>query len=195
MSALPHWHSYMQTWVPLCGTVCVLQSSHVWSHTLVRMCMCISPSDSQYHLKPLCIVTWKHGFSVWHFACPSHPASSPTPCLECVHASVHVFIPLLVPHLGYTHTNLSNYRHVYLHHVKSGLHAINIKANKNTSYFFASQKRNNLQLELRGFLGMEVLPPNRGVTSGQKWDLQSETLTGPYLATQAYCYSSFLSDF
>ena len=40
--------SYMETWVPLCGSVCVSQA----------------------------------------------PASIPTPWLECVHASVHVFMSI-----------------------------------------------------------------------------------------------------
>ena len=29
---------------------------------------------------------------MFHCVCPSHPACSPTPCLECVHASVHEFM-------------------------------------------------------------------------------------------------------
>ena len=39
---------------------------------------------------------------MWQCECPSHPASGPTPCLECVHASVHVFmstcLPMSTPH-------------------------------------------------------------------------------------------------
>ena len=42
VDAPPLLNSYIETRVYLCGTLCVLQSSHLWSHTLVRMCICIS---------------------------------------------------------------------------------------------------------------------------------------------------------
>ena len=42
MSAPPTMHNYMDTWVSLCGTVCLLQSSHFCFYTLFRMCTCIS---------------------------------------------------------------------------------------------------------------------------------------------------------
>ena len=56
-------------------------------------CLCL--------VHPLCIVSWKH----WHpcmavCLCPSHLISSPTPCLECVHASVHEFMSTLHPTSG-----------------------------------------------------------------------------------------------
>ena len=35
-------HSCVQTCVPLCGAKCMSQSPLLWSHTLVRMCTCIS---------------------------------------------------------------------------------------------------------------------------------------------------------
>ena len=38
----PHLHTYMKRWIPLCGTVCVFQSLYFWSHTLFKMCTCIS---------------------------------------------------------------------------------------------------------------------------------------------------------
>ena len=41
MLAQPPMDSYMETWVPLCGSVCVSQSPCLWSDTLVRMCTCI----------------------------------------------------------------------------------------------------------------------------------------------------------
>ena len=69
-------------------------------------------------------------------------------------------------YFSHIHTDLSNYRQVYLHHVKSGLHTKNIRANKNTSYLFASQKRNDLQLELR--------PPLGGPTSTWRSHLKME---------------------
>ena len=36
------------------------------------------------------------GVSVWYCVCCSHLISVPTPCLECVHALVHVFMPTWV---------------------------------------------------------------------------------------------------
>ena len=42
MLAKPPMDSYMERWVPVCGTVCVSQSPWLWSHTLVRMCTCIN---------------------------------------------------------------------------------------------------------------------------------------------------------
>ena len=44
-------HSYMQKWVPLCGTVCTSQSCPFWSHILVRMCTYIS-THMHVHLTP-----------------------------------------------------------------------------------------------------------------------------------------------
>ena len=42
MSSPPPMSSYMEKWVTLCGTACVLQSSHLWFHNLARLCTCIS---------------------------------------------------------------------------------------------------------------------------------------------------------
>ena len=42
MSGPPHINSYMESWVPLCVTSCVSHSPWLWSHTLYRMCICIS---------------------------------------------------------------------------------------------------------------------------------------------------------
>ena len=47
---------------------------------------------------PLWIVTWKVGCPcVSLHVCPSHLIFVPTPCLECVHASVHEFMSTLHP--------------------------------------------------------------------------------------------------
>ena len=73
---------------------------------------------------------------------------------------------------GHTNRDLSNYRQAYLHHVKTGLHTTNIRANKNTSYFFASQMRNNLHLEVPPLI--RGPPPIAGETSDQKSHLQLE---------------------
>ena len=63
MSATPPLHSYMQTFA------------------FEFPCL----------LNPLYIVTCKHQCTyVALFVCPSHASSAPRPCLDCVHASVHV---------------------------------------------------------------------------------------------------------
>ena len=153
MVAQPPMHCYMQTWIPLCGSVCVSQSLDHWSHTLFRMCTCISTCihvHLTYHVcftflnsdmetwvplygsvcvlqsacfgptpwlkcvhasvhvlcEPefrilihlLCIVIWKYGLpGVAQCVCSSQSTFVPTPCLECVHASVHVFMSTQLP--------------------------------------------------------------------------------------------------
>ena len=80
--AWPPLHSYIEKWVPLCSTVCVYQSLHFW-----YMYLCLL--DSPCLLHHFSIQTWKHGFfcvALW--VC----CSNPTPWLECVHASVHVYM-------------------------------------------------------------------------------------------------------
>ena len=50
---------------------------------------------------PLCIVWWKPGCPCMAVClCPSHLISVATPCLECVHASVHEFMSTLHPMSG-----------------------------------------------------------------------------------------------
>ena len=155
------WNMCAPVWHCVCITVTLILVPHLGRNVYMHQYMYLCLPDSPCLLHSISILTWKHGFLCVALCVYSrHSTSVPTPWLECVHASAHVFILLLVQHLGYTHTDLSNYRHVYLHHVKSGLHTINIRANKNTCYFFASQKGNDLQLKLRGLLGMEVPCPN-----------------------------------
>ena len=124
--------------------MCVLQSSHFWSHTLVRKCTCIStciyvnltpnitsnpyayihgnigctvfvqftsfllphllqnvymhqymhtcPLDSPCQIHPLHIVTWKHGCPCVAMCPPVTSLQVPHLYLECIHASVHVFM-------------------------------------------------------------------------------------------------------
>ena len=51
MSGASPMHSLMETWVPLYGSVFVSQVSHFCSHTLFRMCTCIS-TCIYVHLTP-----------------------------------------------------------------------------------------------------------------------------------------------
>ena len=81
-------HGYIETWVPLCNTVCVCvyHSLHFWYHTLFRMCTCISTCTYVYLTPHVCFITLAYlygnmGSSVWH--------------CECV-----AIFPLLIPHLG-----------------------------------------------------------------------------------------------
>ena len=107
MSASPHLHTYMERWVPLCGTVCVIQSStsgcphpgqNVYIHQYMYTC---SLSDSPY-LNFRLQLAYLHGkMGVLCVAlCVTVPVTStcgPTSWIECVHTSVHGFILILLP--------------------------------------------------------------------------------------------------
>ena len=104
--AQPPMYSYMENWLPLCGSVFVSQSPHACDpDTLFRMCTCIS-TWIYVHLTVLCLVhhpmhcimkTSCTPVCVTVYVYASHPACGPTPCLECVHASGHVFMSILLP--------------------------------------------------------------------------------------------------
>ena len=89
------------SWSLRCPYVSLCPQSHLphfFFHTLFRMCTCISTWIYVY-LTPhvwstlLWIVTWKVGCPcVSLHVCPSHLIFVATPCLECVHASVHEFM-------------------------------------------------------------------------------------------------------
>ena len=90
-----------------CVSLCLLfLSPWLWSHTLFRMCTYISTwiyvNLAAYAWStPICIVWWKPGCPCMAVClCPSHLISVPTPCLECVHASVHEFMSTLHPMSG-----------------------------------------------------------------------------------------------
>ena len=91
-------HSLMESWVPLYGSVFVSQSSHFCCHILFIMCSCISTWIYVYlTLNGLVHLLWIVTLRVWSpcvslHVCPIHPGCGPTPCLECVHASVHEFM-------------------------------------------------------------------------------------------------------
>ena len=101
MSGPPPKDSYMDSWVPLCVTACVSHTPWLWSHTLFRMLymhqyMNLCPPGCLCLVHPLCIVWWKP----WHpcmagCLCPNYLIFIATPCLECVHASVHEFMSTL----------------------------------------------------------------------------------------------------
>ena len=114
-------HQYMYTCPP--DSPCQLHALNIvtWNHgwPFVALCMCPSlillaphlvlnmymyqymyaySPDSRSVFHPLWIVTWKNRCSsIALCLCPSHLISVPTPCLECVHASVHVLMSTWVP--------------------------------------------------------------------------------------------------
>ena len=101
--------SYMESWVALCVTACVSQSPYFCSYTLFRMCTSISTwiyvqLAAYVWSTPLSIVWWKPGCPCMTVClCASHLISVATPCLECVHASVHEFMSTLHPMSGPPH--------------------------------------------------------------------------------------------
>ena len=102
MSGPAAMHSLMETWVPLYGSVFVSQVSHFCSHTLFRMCTCIS-IGIYVHLTPHISSTPMYSYmESWLLlcVCTSHPACGLTPCLECVHASVQEFMSTWLPSSG-----------------------------------------------------------------------------------------------
>ena len=86
-----------------CVAMCVLQSSHFCSQTLVRMCTFNSTSiyvhlTPHFILTPLCIITWKDVcLCIAQCEYFSKLTCGPTPWLECVHASGHVFMSICLP--------------------------------------------------------------------------------------------------
>ena len=63
--------------------------------------MNLCPPDCPCLLHSLYIVWWKAGCPCMTVClCPNHLISVPTPCLECVHASVHVFMSTCPPMLA-----------------------------------------------------------------------------------------------
>ena len=63
------------------------------------MNLCLPYTPCLVH--PLWIVNWKVGCPCVSFCLyPIHPSCGPTPCLECVHSSVHEFMCTLHPMSG-----------------------------------------------------------------------------------------------
>ena len=94
---LPPLHSSVQCCRPLCGPLCMSQSSLFWSYTLAGMCTCISKC-MHVHLAahigstPFAQLCANMYPCVVPYACSNYPSSGPTSWLECGHASVHVCI-------------------------------------------------------------------------------------------------------
>ena len=97
MSVSPLLNSYIETWVPLCGIVCVpitlLLVTHLGWNVYMHQYMILCPPDCLCLLHSLCIVWWKAGCPCTAVClCPSHLISVPPPWLECVHVSLYVFM-------------------------------------------------------------------------------------------------------
>ena len=102
MLAQPPMDSYMETWVLMCVIVCISVTlilvphlgKNVYMHQSMYLCLPHSPCL----LHPISIFTWKCGFlCVALCVCSSHFTYVPTPCLECVYASVHVCMSTWLP--------------------------------------------------------------------------------------------------
>ena len=84
-----------------CPHVCPSHPPLLWSHTLIRMCICISTCIHVHltlcPLYSLCIASCKHVCPcVALSVCCIHPPSCPTPRLECVPALVHECMSIVV---------------------------------------------------------------------------------------------------
>ena len=84
----------------MCPSSTLLVPHLVWKMYMHQYIYAYS-SESRNVFHPLCIVIWKHGCSCMALClCPSNLISVPTYCLECVHASVHVFMSTWLPMLA-----------------------------------------------------------------------------------------------
>ena len=88
---------WWKPWHP-CMAVCLCPSPLIPVATPCLECVHASVHEFMSTLHPmsgppLWLVTWKVGCPcVSLHVCPIHPGCGPTPCLECVHASVHEFM-------------------------------------------------------------------------------------------------------
>ena len=93
-------HSLMETWVSLYGRVFDVP---VILHCVPTPCLeCVHASVHEFRSFWLSIIWYSPVCIVWCQVecpcmavclCPGQPISDPTPCLECVHASVHEVMP------------------------------------------------------------------------------------------------------
>ena len=105
----PIMHTYMERWVPLCGTVWCTSSHPTsgptpWSecvHTSVYVpSPCLTPHIC---FDSISILTWKDGFlCVALCVSSSQSTCGPTSWIEGVHASVHVLLSTWTPHVCFT---------------------------------------------------------------------------------------------
>ena len=102
-SDTPLLHSYIETWVPQCGGVCVYQSHHFWSTPWLE-CVHVISTCIYVHLTPnVCFKSLMNSYMETWVPCmaqclfSSHLTSGPIPCLECVHASVYVYMSTWLP--------------------------------------------------------------------------------------------------
>ena len=113
-------HSWMKSWVPLFVTVHVSQSPYLWSHTFLD---CVHASVQEFMSTwlpssgPALYILWcQVGCPCMAVClCPSHIISDPTPCLECVHVSVHKFMSTFLSMSGPhpLHTLMSSWVPLY----------------------------------------------------------------------------------
>ena len=101
----PPMDSYIESWVPLCVTICASQSPYFCSYPLFRLCtsvgrwiyvhlLLMSGPPPMHSLMETWVPLYVSVFV------SSRLISVATPCLECVHAPVHEFMSTLHPMSG-----------------------------------------------------------------------------------------------
>ena len=104
MSAPAPMHSLTETWVPLYGSVFVSQSPHFCSHTLLRVCICIS-TCIYVHLTPMLAKPPMDSYMGWWVPVCGTVCVSQSPCLwsntlikmcTCISTCIHVHV---TPHV------------------------------------------------------------------------------------------------
>ena len=94
--------SYIERWVLLCSTVCMFHLLYLWSHNLVTMCTCTNTwiyVHFTFHVRstPFENVHGNMGTPLWHCEFVTLTIFHQSSWLECVHASVHVFMSICLP--------------------------------------------------------------------------------------------------
>ena len=82
---------------PACGPLSCLECVHAWVHDFMSTWLPTSGPPHTHSLMETLVPLY--GVCL----CPSHLISVPTPCLECVHASVHQFMSTLLPRSAAPH--------------------------------------------------------------------------------------------
>ena len=108
MLAKPPMDSYMETWVPICDTVCVSQSPFLCSQTLIKMCTCISACIHVHLTYNVCFIPLNSYMEIWVPLCGSVDVSqwphfyshTLVRMCTCISTCIHVH---LTPHVCATH--------------------------------------------------------------------------------------------
>ena len=106
MLAKPSMDSYMETWVPLYGNVCVFQSPWFWSLTLIKMCTCITVCIHVHMATHVCFTLFEWLYenlsaTVWQCVCVSQSPwlwfHTLIKMCTCINTCIHVHLTPHVP--------------------------------------------------------------------------------------------------